>query len=260
MLPDNPGLRAYPFLYGLIGYPLGHSFSQTYFNEKFVREGRAGHYYQPFPLEAVSLFPELIKAYPNLRGLNVTIPYKEQVIPYLDSLGEEVAHIGAVNVIRCLEGKCIGYNSDIHGFERDLVEFLGGQRQEIEAALVLGIGGAAKAVIYVLKKMDIPYQTVSRTAGKSDLLFEDLDAGHIRRSQLIINTTPLGMAPALDTLPKIPYEHITKAHFLYDLVYNPSTTLFMEMGLRRGARVQNGLGMLYKQALKAWEIWNPPIG
>jgi shikimate dehydrogenase len=260
MLPDNPVLRAYQHLYGLIGYPLGHSFSQSYFNEKFSREGLSGHYYQAFPLESVSLFPELLETYPNLRGLNVTIPYKEQIIPYLDDIEEGAAQIGAVNVIRCTAGICKGYNSDVHGFEEDLGEFLAGHRREIGAALVLGLGGAAKAVVYVLKKWNIPYQTVSRTAGKSDLLFEELQAGHIHRSQLIINTTPLGMAPAHDTLPIIPYDYLTPAHFLYDLVYNPSTTLFMEKGLQRGARVRNGLGMLHKQALKAWEFWNSPTG
>jgi len=260
MLPDNPALRAYRHLFGLIGYPLGHSFSQSYFNGKFAREGLHDHFYEVFPLEAISWFPELLKLYPNLRGLNVTIPYKEQVIPYLDHLEEGAAQIGAVNVIRCIDGRCIGYNSDVHGFEQDLEEFLDGHRQEIASALVLGIGGAAKAVVYVLKKWGLPYRTVSRTAGSSDLLFEDLDAGHIRQSQLIINTTPLGMAPARDTLPQIPYEHLTREHFLYDLVYNPSSTLFMEMGQQRGAQVRNGLGMLYKQAEKAWEFWNSPIG
>ena len=199
---------------------------------------------------------DLVASYPNLRGLNVTIPYKEQVIPFLDSLDEEAEQVGAVNVIQIHEGKLTGYNSDIYGFEKDLEDFLGGRYDAELPALIFGAGGAARAVIYVLKKWGYPYKTVSRSAQKSDLIFEEVTPYLIRDNPLLINTTPLGMAPNVRTLPPIPYEALTPAHFLYDLVYNPTETAFMQMGKSKGAQTRNGLGMLYGQAERAWEIWN----
>lgn len=256
MMPDKSLLGSYRHLFGLIGYPLGHSFSKPYFNEKFAREGLSDHFYEAFPISQINQFPELLANYPNLRGLNVTIPYKEQVIPFLDSLDAEAAQVGAVNVIRIQKGKWIGYNSDIHGFEQDMEDFLAGHRQEILPSLVLGVGGAARAVFHVLKKWGYPYRTVSRSPEKSDLVFEEVTSELLRNTPLLINATPLGMAPYIHSLPPLPYEALTKTHFLYDLVYNPAETAFMKMGHKMGAKARNGLGMLHGQAQKAWEIWS----
>lgn len=258
MMQDKTLLQSYHHLFGLIGYPLGHSFSKLYFNQKFAQEGLGDHYYEAFPLEKIHALADLITSYPNLRGLNVTIPYKEQVIPFLDSLDEEAEQVGAVNVIRIHFGKLTGYNSDIYGFEKDLEDFLGSSRNSELPALVFGAGGAARAVIYVLKKWGYPYKTVSRSAQKSDFIFEEVTPSLIRDNPLLINTTPLGMAPNISTMPPIPYDALTPAHFLYDLVYNPTETAFMQMGKSKGAQTRNGLGMLYGQAERAWEIWNTP--
>lgn len=256
MLLDKSMLISYRRLFGLIGYPLGHSFSRSFFNEKFAREGRNDHFYEAFPLKRIQEFPDLIATFPNLRGLNVTIPYKEEVIPYLDGLDAEAEQVGAVNVIQILEGKLTGYNSDIHGFEKDLEDFLGPHRKEVLPALVFGAGGAARAVVYVLKKWGFPFKTVSRSAQKSDLVYEEVLPSHILEHPLLINATPLGMAPNTHALPSVPYKAITPEHFLYDLVYNPAETAFMQKGQDMGAKTRNGLGMLYGQAERAWEIWS----
>lgn len=256
MMQDKSLIKSYRHLFGLIGYPLGHSFSKSFFNEKFARERLNDYYYEAFPLEQINDFPDLIRAYPNLRGLNVTIPYKELVIPFLDELDEEAAQVGAVNVIHFLEGKLTGYNSDIYGLEKDLEDFLGMDRNTVLPALVFGAGGAARAVVHVLKKWGYPYLTVSRSAQKSDVVFEAVTPALIREHPLLINATPLGMAPHTLGLPPIPYEAISPTHFLYDLVYNPTETAFMQMGQNMGAKTRNGLGMLYGQAESAWKIWN----
>ncbi|MCB0557735.1 MAG: shikimate dehydrogenase [Lewinellaceae bacterium] len=245
-------------LYGLIGYPLSHSFSKRYFNEKFRREGLESYYYELFPLEKIEALPALLKAHPGLRGLNVTIPYKQQVMAYLDELDEGAAAVGAVNTIKIREGRLTGYNTDVFGFERSLRTFLEDNGAEVAGlqALVLGTGGAAKAVAYVLRKMGIRFQWVSRNNKPGYLTYQRLNETLMQDHRLIINTTPLGMLPKVETYPEIPFQHIGPQHLLYDLVYNPEETTFMARGRQQGAAVHNGLAMLHLQAEKAWEIWN----
>lgn len=237
-------------LYGIIGYPLTHSFSRAYFTEKFEKEGLQHCRYDLFRLDTIEQFPEILRDNPNLVGLNVTIPYKQAVLPFLDGFGEGVESISAVNVIKISGEKLIGYNSDVDGFETSLRHFLNGAKPE--AALVLGSGGASKAVQFVLTKMKIPFQVISRSGQSYDTLTQQVMQAH----PLIINATPLGMAPALDTCPDIPYEYLDERHWLFDLVYNREPTLFLQKGSRQGARTRDGLEMLYAQADKAWAIWN----
>ncbi|KAA3640402.1 MAG: shikimate dehydrogenase [Bacteroidetes bacterium] len=244
-------------LFGLIGYPLSHSFSKKYFTEKFEKEGILNCRYELFPLESIEKFPELVKIQPDLAGLNVTIPYKELVIPFLDELDEAAEAVGAVNTIRKKDGKLKGFNTDIYGFEQSLVNLLDTRDHKPEKALVLGTGGAAKAVIYVLKKLNIDSHTVSRHAGKGYFTYDDLNDHIIGEHRLIINTTPLGMSPNINNLPLIPYPSLGPEHFLFDLVYNPAITAFLAKGKNAGAAISNGLEMLYLQAEKAWDIWNP---
>ena len=239
--------------YGLIGYPLSHSFSKGYFTEKFKKEGIENAAYETYPLEKISDFTTLLQNNPELVGLNVTIPYKEAIIPYLDELSEEAKKIGAVNTIKIINGKKIGYNSDVVGFEKSLIQHL---KPTHNKALVLCTGGAAKAVWFVLEKLNIPYLKVSRTASENIIAYDTISIDLVKEYPLIINTTPLGMSPKLETKPDIPYQALTKNHFLYDLVYNPQTTLFLEMGQKMGATIQNGLPMLHGQAERSWELWN----
>ncbi len=245
-------------LFGLIGYPLSHSFSKRYFTGKFEKEGITACHYELFPLESITEFPALLKQYPNLQGLNVTIPYKQQVIPYLDSLDEGAAAVGAVNTIKLSGGRLRGYNTDVYGFERSLRRFLHEQdvREEPLKALLLGTGGAARACAFVLNKMEIPHQLVSRTRSPGRLTYRELDETIMSNNRLIINTTPLGMSPHTETLPELPYRLLGSKHLLFDLVYNPEETLFMKKGRQQGAAAKNGLEMLHEQAEKAWDIWN----
>lgn len=243
-------------LYGLIGYPLSHSFSKRYFSEKFEREDLADRKYELFPIASVEELPALIADHPVLRGLNVTIPYKERVIPFLDDVRSEAAAVGAVNTIAVRENGLIGYNTDVYGFETSLRRFLQEHHAQPAEALVLGTGGAAKAVCYVLDKLSLPFLQVSRNAERGDLTYEDIDEKIIRQHELIINTTPLGMAPDIETFPILPYEYLTSRHLLYDLVYNPERTAFLTKGARRGCPVKNGLEMLHLQAERSWAIWN----
>lgn len=257
LLPEiNQTLLQYENLYGLIGYPLSHSFSKGYFNEKFEKESLTNYFYETFPIEKIELLPSILKFYPNIKGLNVTIPYKEAVIGYLNQLDEGARAIGAVNCIKIENGFLLGYNTDAFGFERALVEFMQLQEAQPKQALVLGTGGAAKAVFFVLSKLNIRYTIVSRELGKADLTYEMLH--HLDEFPLIINTTPLGMAPNIETFPNIPYHCLSSQHLLYDLVYNPAQTQFLQKGAQQGAATQNGLSMLHYQAEKAWEIWNTP--
>ena len=242
-------------VFGLIGYPLTHSFSKGYFTEKFKKENIEGKVYELFELKAITELPAVVASQPDLKGLNVTIPYKEAVINYLDELDEPAKKIGAVNVIKVNSGKLVGYNSDYHGFRASLEKFIGNNYIGMEA-LALGNGGAAKAVKAVLEDMHIPYKVVVRKKEKNTLLYTDVSTATIRSHHLIINTTPLGMYPKTDTFPDIPYEALTTDHFLFDLVYNPEETLFLEKGKEMGARTKNGLEMLHLQAEKAWQIWN----
>ncbi len=247
-----------PRLYGLIGYPLSHSFSRKYFSEKFEREGIKGCFYELFPLEQIDALPGLLVRYSNLRGLNVTIPYKQQVLAYLDELDEGAAAVGAVNTIRIDGKRLAGYNTDVHGFEQSLLNFLAREGRSVAElrALVLGAGGASRAVVFALKKLGIGFQVVSRRPDDGKLPYDALDAEVMDQYQLIINTTPLGMAPRPESFPNIPYECLGPEHLLFDLVYNPGQTTFLSRGIARGAAGCNGLEMLYFQAEKAWEIWN----
>ena len=242
--------------YGLVGYPLKHSFSIGYFNEKFSSEKIEAEYIN-FDIPDINNFPEIIQANPNLHGLNVTIPYKEKVIPYLDELDKQTAAIGAVNVIKIIRNKggkpkLIGYNSDIIGFTQSIQPLLQSHHKK---ALILGTGGASKAVFHGLKNLGIEAKFVSRTARFGMLTYEELNAEIIKEYTVIVNCTPVGMYPKVDACPDIPYEAITSEHLLYDLLYNPNITLFMKKGEAKGAVTKNGLEMLLLQAFAAWEIW-----
>ncbi|HEY8401996.1 MAG TPA: shikimate dehydrogenase [Cytophagaceae bacterium] len=244
-------------LFGLIGYPLTHSFSKKYFTEKFQKESISDAAYELFEIKEAGEVTEVLKNNPSLCGLNVTIPHKEAVIPYLDEVHDSVKKIKAVNVIKVGEGgKLTGYNSDFFGFRQSLLNFIPSTSLK---ALVLGTGGAAKAVFAALEDLNIDYLIVSRNKGskegKETISYQDITSEIITSHQLIINTTPLGMYPKVDTCPDIPYECLTGNHYLFDLVYNPEETLFMKKGAERGARTKHGLEMLYLQAEKAWEIW-----
>lgn len=244
--------------YGLIGYPLKHSFSIGYFNEKFKSENIDAEYVN-FEIPSINDFMEVIEEHPNLRGLNVTIPYKEQVIPFLDELDPDTAKIGAVNVIKIIKqpkGKVrlIGYNSDIIGFTNSIQPLL---QEHHKRALILGTGGASKAVYRGLQNLGIDCIFVSRShKANGTLTYQELTPEIIAMYTIIVNCTPLGMYPNVDSCPDIPYELLTSNHLLYDLLYNPNVTLFMKKGEERGAVTKNGLEMLLLQAFAAWEIWN----
>jgi len=243
-------------LFGLIGYPLGHSFSEQYFNDKFQKEGLSDRY-QNFPIESIDEFETLVKDYPDLKGINVTIPYKEAVIPYLDALSKTARAVQAVNTIcfcrRSERLGLVGHNTDVTGFERSLKENLSSMP---EKALVLGSGGSSKAVCYVLKELNIAVTQVSRVADEGKMAYTDLSKDMVSDHRLIVNTTPLGMHPDPDAAPDIIYEGIGKNHLLFDLIYNPEKTKFLAKGERRGARILNGQKMLVYQAEAAWDIWN----
>lgn len=247
--------------FGLIGYPLSHSFSQKFFTEKFLQENIVNAKYDNFPIASIESFAGLLKENPNLEGLNVTIPYKKEVIPFLQHSSAVVQEINACNCIRKFNGELYGYNTDVIGFEKSLLPFL---KPHHTHALILGTGGAAAAVQWVLQKLNIQFQVVSRKGNaieannemKAYLSYDQLAASVIESHTLIINTSPLGMYPNTNEAPPIAYEGITAQHHLYDLVYNPLETLFMKNGLEKGATVQNGLAMLHIQAEDSWAIWN----
>lgn len=244
--------------YGLIGYPLTHSFSIGYFNEKFKSENIDAEYVN-FEIPDICDFMEVIEENPDLCGLNVTIPYKEQVIPYLDELDKDTAKIGAVNVIKIIRQhkgkvKLVGYNSDIIGFTKSIEPLL---QPHHTRALILGTGGASKAVFHGLDNLGIKSTFVSRTKKSNDILtYQELTPEIMQENTVIVNCTPVGMYPKVDFCPDIPYELLTPKHLLYDLLYNPNETLFMKKGAEQGATVKNGLEMLLLQAFAAWEIWN----
>lgn len=240
--------------FGLIGYPLGHSFSKKHFSEKFEKLGITDCQYDLFPIDQIDLLDGLLTMHPEIEGLNVTIPYKETVIALLDELSEEATQIGAVNCIKIQNGRRIGHNTDAFGFHQSIKPFLEPRHSR---ALILGTGGASKAVAYVLGKIGVEYLFVSREAkGGSQLPYEQLNDLAIRYHKLIINTTPLGTYPEVDQCPDIPYDFLTPEHFLVDLVYNPEVSLFLQKGSDKGAMVLNGYPMLQQQAEKSWEIWN----
>lgn len=240
-------------LFGLIGYPLSHSFSKKYFTDKFQQEGIVDCKYELFPIEKIQEINNLFAENIDLVGLNVTIPYKELVIPYLDELSSVVQSVGACNCIRLVNGKHVGYNTDVIGFQKTLEPKL---KKHHKKALVLGTGGAAKAVHYVLKSKDIEYIEVSRTARGEIFSYDQIDEEIMTSHTLIINTTPLGMYPHVDAAPDIPYDLLGPEHYLYDLVYNPNPTLFLKNGVEMGATIENGSEMLRIQAEESWNIWN----
>ncbi len=241
--------------YGLIGKRLGHSFSQRYFEEKFATLGRFDCRYNLFELPSLDGFREFVDAVPNLMGLNVTIPYKQAVMPLLDELDPEAEAVGAVNTVRVWreDGKLrlAGYNTDVEGFRRSLAGHPLPRR-----ALVLGTGGAAAAVTYVLRQWGVEYKMVSRNPSEGQLGYGEITPALLREWSWLINCTPVGMCPEENTCLPLPYEALSEHNFLYDLVYNPEETLFLKRGRERGALTQNGLTMLHLQADAAWEIWN----
>ncbi len=243
--------------YGLLGYPLTHSFSKRFFTEKFETEN-IDSIYDNFEIDNIDKFPEVVKTNPEVVGFNVTIPYKEQVIRFLDELNDSAREIGAVNTIRVKrEGNNFylkGFNTDTHGFETSLSPLL---KDHHKKALILGTGGASKALKYVLNKLGIDFISASiEELKEKEIRYEDIDEQMMHERLLIINATPLGTYPKVDTFPNIPYEFITKKHLLFDLVYNPEETQFMAKGKAKGATVKNGYEMLLNQALKSYEIWN----
>jgi len=246
-------------IYGLIGYPLSHSFSEGYFAEKFRKENISGVQYKNFPIASINELPGLIEANPNLVGLNVTIPYKEEVITYLDDVEVNAREVGAVNTIRIerISGstKLRGFNTDTHGFSASLEPFT---RTSGNRALILGTGGAAKAVAYVFTGLGIYYRYVSRTPNKqaNEYGYHELNKSLVENFNIIVNTSPVGMYPSVDQAPPIPYEFLNEQHLLYDLIYNPAETLFLKKGKERGTLTKNGLEMLELQAEKSWSIWN----
>jgi len=244
-------------IFGLIGYPLTHSFSKKYFTEQFEREGTADCKYELFSLENITALGPLLAEETSLKGLNVTIPHKVNVLPYLNELDDAAAKIGAVNciAIQSIDNKPYlkGYNTDAFGFAESLKPLLKTQHTR---ALVLGNGGAAKAVKYVLDQLGISYQLVVRTAVPGAITYEEVTAELISTHQLIINTTPLGMYPDITAAPLLPYHLITSAHVAYDLVYNPEETAFLQKAKAYGAVIKNGMEMLHLQADRSWEIWN----
>ena len=245
----------YARLYGLIGYPLGHSFSQDYFNRKFEAENIDARYIN-FEIHEIADLKLILDHNRNLNGLNVTIPYKQQVIAMLDEMDPEAAEIGAVNVIKFIRrnGRLIlkGYNSDIIGFRDSIAPMLTDHHSH---ALVLGTGGASRAVSYALRSLGIEVRLVSRTATRGVITYADLTPDIIDTHKIIVNTTPLGMYPHVDECPDIPYNLLTEHHLCYDLLYNPDVTLFMKKSADAGAEVKNGLEMLLLQAFAAWQIW-----
>jgi shikimate dehydrogenase len=245
--------------FGLIGYPLSHSFSAGYFAQKFQKEQINDAVYENFSIESIDLFPGLLQNHPDFAGLNVTIPYKEKIIPFLDGLNETASAVGAVNTIKFTQSKngkaqLEGFNTDVYGFETSLTPYL---QSHHKRALILGTGGASKAIKYILKKKGINFVSASiEELKENEIRYEDITKTVIEDHLLIINCTPLGTYPKVDTCASIPYEYITSKHVLYDLVYNPEETLFLKKGKEKGAQTTNGLKMLHLQAQKAWEIWN----
>lgn len=239
--------------FGLIGYPLTHSFSKKYFTAKFERAGIKDHVYALYPLEQIQELDAVLASVPTLVGLNVTIPYKEQVVDFLDVLSPVVADIGACNCIHIKGGQLIGYNTDVIGFSKSLTPQL---QPHHSKALVLGTGGAAKAVQATLRDIGIEYVQVSRRASANAISYADIDRSVIESHKLIINTTPLGMHPHTDGLPSIPYQFLDASNYLFDLVYNPVETRFLAEGMLRGATTKNGEDMLVIQAEASWDIWN----
>ncbi|MBQ2122576.1 MAG: shikimate dehydrogenase [Bacteroidaceae bacterium] len=243
--------------YGLIGHPLGHSFSAAFFAQKFAAEGIDASYHN-FDLTTIDEVENMLSTHPRLRGFNVTIPYKQAILPYLDTVSSEAQEIGAVNVVKVVydkEGKrsLHGFNSDVVGFSRSIAPLL---QPHHTKALVLGTGGASKAIVYGLKQQGISATLVSRHPSEGRITYADIDEQVLQAHTVIVNCSPIGMHPHVDEAPALPYELLSERHLCYDLVYNPAKTAFMQRSAARGACVKNGLEMLHLQALAAWEMWN----
>jgi shikimate dehydrogenase len=243
--------------YGLIGYPLGHSFSKGYFTEKFLKENINDSSYENFPIADIRMLNKILEEDPDLLGLNVTIPYKSEIIRYLDFIDNEAHEIGAVNVLKIKRGEdrihLHGYNSDITGISDSLSPYL---ERENKNAIVLGTGGSSRSVCYVLKKSGWHITQVSRSKRPGIIDYSDLNSRILLDASLIVNTTPLGMFPDTETRPEIKYDLLNENHILFDLVYNPELTLFLRSGMTMGCSVISGLIMLHSQAERAWQIWN----
>jgi len=239
--------------FGLIGKNISYSFSKTYFNNKFTSLNLPDYSYENFDLPNLEEFPVLIKSNNTLRGLNVTIPYKEEIIPYLDSLNKKAERIGAVNTIKFTKDGLIGYNTDVYGFKKSIQPFL---KESHKKALILGTGGASKAVAFVLKELGISFKYVSRNPIAGQIGYSELNEEIISSHTVLINCTPLGTFPDTGAKPDIPYEFLTSKHLLFDLIYNPEKTAYLLSGEDKGAIICNGAKMLELQAEKAWQIWN----
>lgn len=240
--------------FGLLGRNISYSFSKNHFSEKFKNSVFEGYSYENFDIENINHFTELIKNNPDLRGMNVTIPYKEAILPFLDKLSKKATTIGAVNTIKFTKkGKLKGYNTDYYGFKKSLEPLL---QPHHTKALILGTGGASKGVAFALEELGILYTFVSRENKEKTIRYDLLNATIFENHTIIINTTPLGTSPNTDNFPDIPYEFFTEKHIAYDLIYNPSETVFLKKAKKRGAQVKNGLEMLILQAEKSWQIWN----
>lgn len=239
--------------YGLVGKNISYSFSKGYFTQKFADMGLSEHSYENFDLQHINEFRELVRNTQGLKGLNVTIPYKEEVLPFLTEMDKTAEQIGAVNTIKLRGKELIGYNTDAFGFQKSLELFLAEHHTD---ALILGTGGASKAVAFVLRQLGITYRFVSRNPAHDQIRYTDLNAETVRQYQIIINCTPLGTFPDVAQKPALPYPFLNKEHLLYDLIYNPSKTAFLLEGESHGATICNGLRMLELQAEKAWDIWN----
>lgn len=240
--------------FGLIGKNIGYSFSRSYFSNKFEKSGLKGYSYENFDIPNITEFLNIIEDNPELKGLNITIPYKESVIPFLDKLSKKAAQIGAVNTV-CFtkKGELKGFNTDYYGFKKSIVPLL---EPHHEKALILGTGGAAKAIAFALEELDIEPIYVSRKTSPETLSYNQLDAKIFNEYHIIINCTPIGTSPNTDACPEIPYDFFSPKHIAYDLIYNPEETTFLKKAKERGAIIKNGLEMLQLQADKAWEIWN----
>lgn len=243
--------------FGLIGYPLSHSFSKKFFSEKFRKEQIEECIYELFPIANIELFEQLLLDEPELEGINVTIPYKLQVLPLLHEVDEAASEIGAVNCIKVVrigtQPKLKGFNTDAYGFEASLIPLLEPHHTK---AIILGDGGAAKAVKYVLKKLNIPYLVLSRKAEGTNLSYQQMTYELLQEYTIVINTTPLGMSPDTEACPDIPYGAMNATHLAYDLIYNPEETTFLRNAAASGAVAKNGMEMLYLQAERSWDIWN----
>jgi len=240
--------------FGLLGRNISYSFSKKYFTDKFNNENFVGCTYENFDIPEITAFPEVIKNISDLKGLNVTIPYKETVIPFLDKLSKKAELIGAVNTIKITKkGKLKGYNTDYYGFKKSLQPLL---QPHHKKALILGTGGASKGVAFALDELDITYTFVSREAKENGIDYDRINATTFDNYQIIINATPVGTSPNVDAFPLLPYEFFTEKHIAYDLIYNPAETQFLKKAKDQGAQIKNGLDMLIFQAEKAWKIWN----